>query len=83
MGNPALATRHLTFLLQTMYNYLSPFERKEAALQLQSVSQQCEGSPVPFVRFFFLLNQRVELKSKIKICIYFSGIGFWNSDTTS
>ncbi|XP_014204812.1 protein brunelleschi isoform X2 [Copidosoma floridanum] len=49
MGNPALATRHLTFLLQIMYNYLTPVERREAALQLQAVSQQCEGSPVPFV----------------------------------
>ncbi|XP_034178106.2 trafficking protein particle complex subunit brun [Osmia lignaria lignaria] len=49
MGNPALATRHMTFLLQTMYNYLTPNERKETALQLQSVSQQCEGAPVPLV----------------------------------
>lgn len=49
MGNPALATRHVTFLLQTMYNYLSPNERKDTAMQLQNVSQQCEGAPVPLV----------------------------------
>lgn len=49
MRNPALATRHMTFLLQTMYNYMSPTERKEIALQLQGVSQQCEGAPVPLV----------------------------------
>ncbi|XP_066594178.1 protein brunelleschi [Prorops nasuta] len=49
MGNPALATRHLTFLLQTMYNYLTPNERKDIALQLQNVAQQCEGAPVPLV----------------------------------
>lgn len=49
MGNPALSTRHLTFLLQTMYNHLSPTMRKETALQLQAVSQQCEGAPVPLV----------------------------------
>ncbi|KYN05357.1 Trafficking protein particle complex subunit 9 [Cyphomyrmex costatus] len=49
MGNPALATRHLTFLLQTMYNHLSLTERKDIALQLQNVSQQCEGAPVPLV----------------------------------
>ncbi|KOX80449.1 Trafficking protein particle complex subunit 9 [Melipona quadrifasciata] len=49
MGNPALSTRHMTFLLQTMYNYLTPNERKETALQLQNVSQQCEGAPVPLV----------------------------------
>jgi len=50
MGHPALATRHLTFLLQTMYNHLTPDERKETALQLQNMSQQCEGAPVPLVR---------------------------------
>ncbi|XP_011060252.1 PREDICTED: protein brunelleschi [Acromyrmex echinatior] len=49
MGNPALATRHLTFLLQTMYNHLTLTERKDIALQLQNVSQQCEGAPVPLV----------------------------------
>ncbi|XP_058810666.1 protein brunelleschi isoform X1 [Phymastichus coffea] len=49
MGNPSLATRHLTFLLQTMYNYLTPTERKDAAFQLQAVSQQSEGAPVPLV----------------------------------
>lgn len=49
MGNPALATRHMTFLLQTMYNHMNPNERKESALQLQGVSQQCEGAPVPLV----------------------------------
>lgn len=49
MGNPALATRHLTFLLQTMYNHLTSIERKDIALQLQNVSQQCEGAPVPLV----------------------------------
>lgn len=49
MGNPALATRHITFLLQTMYNHLTLNERKEIALQLQNVSQQCEGAPVPLV----------------------------------
>ncbi|XP_032667363.1 protein brunelleschi [Odontomachus brunneus] len=49
MGNPALATRHMTFLLQTMYNHLTPDERKDTALQLQNVSQQCEGAPVPLV----------------------------------
>ncbi|XP_015605441.1 protein brunelleschi [Cephus cinctus] len=49
MGNPALATRHMTFLLQTMFNHLTPQERKDITLQLQAVSQQCEGAPVPLV----------------------------------
>lgn len=56
MGNPALSTRHMTFLLQTMYNYLTPTERKETALQLQNVSQQCEGAPVPLVSFMKILS---------------------------
>ena len=51
MGNLALATRHLTFLLQTMYKYLTPSERKDAAIQLHAVSQQVEGAPVPLVSY--------------------------------
>ncbi|XP_008555730.1 protein brunelleschi [Microplitis demolitor] len=49
MGNPALATRHMTFILQTLFHYLSPNERTDIALQLQGVAQQCEGAPVPLV----------------------------------
>ncbi|CAD6203093.1 GSCOCG00009729001-RA-CDS [Cotesia congregata] len=49
MGNAALATRHMTFILQTLFNYLSPNDRKDIALQLQGVAQQCEGAPVPLV----------------------------------
>lgn len=49
MGNLALATRHMTFLLQTMFNHLTPAERRDVAVQLQSVAQQCEGAPVPLV----------------------------------
>ncbi|CAH1283288.1 unnamed protein product [Diabrotica balteata] len=48
-GHSALATRHMTFLLQTMWQYLSSTEQKELAIQLQSLSSQCEGSPVPLV----------------------------------
>ncbi|KAK0077256.1 hypothetical protein PV325_004208 [Microctonus aethiopoides] len=49
MGNLTLATRHLTFLLQSLFNYLTRTERQEIALQLQSIAQQCEGAPVPLV----------------------------------
>lgn len=49
MGNPAVVTRHLTFLLQTMFDHMGPKEREEFAKQLQAVSQQCEGAPVPLV----------------------------------
>lgn len=48
-GHSALATRHMTFLLQTMWPHLSSTEQKELAVQLQSLSAQCEGSPVPLV----------------------------------
>jgi len=35
MGHPALATRHMTFLLQTMWPHLSMQERGDSARQLQ------------------------------------------------
>lgn len=35
LGHSALATRHMTFLLQTMWRHLSLTEQKEMALQLQ------------------------------------------------
>lgn len=35
IGHSALATRHMTFLLQTMWPHLSPNEQKEFSLQLQ------------------------------------------------
>lgn len=47
LGQSGLATRHMTFLLQTQWNNLSVTEQKEMCLQLQSLSAQCEGSPVP------------------------------------
>lgn len=49
LGHSALATRHMTFLLQTMWKHLSADAQKEMALQLQSLSSQCEGAPVPLV----------------------------------
>lgn len=47
LGQSALATRHMTFLLQTQWKNLNPNEQKEMALQLQNLSSQSEGSPVP------------------------------------
>ncbi|XP_055539117.1 protein brunelleschi [Wyeomyia smithii] len=49
LGQSALATRHMTFLLQTMWKHLGPHDQKEMALQLQNLSSQCEGAPVPLV----------------------------------
>lgn len=47
LGQSGLATRHMTFLLQTQWNNLSSQEQKEMCVQLQGLSSQCEGSPVP------------------------------------
>ncbi|KAL4711474.1 hypothetical protein ACJJTC_000490 [Scirpophaga incertulas] len=49
IGHPALATRHMTFLLQTMWPHLSRQEHRDIAIQLQALSAQCEGGPVPLV----------------------------------
>lgn len=49
VGHSAVATRHMTFLLQVMWWQLTPTERQESALQLQILSSQCEGAPVPLV----------------------------------
>ncbi|XP_045500441.1 protein brunelleschi [Colias croceus] len=49
MGHPALATRHMTFLLQAMWPHLRAGEQRELAIQLQALSAQCEGGPVPLV----------------------------------
>ncbi|XP_069696670.1 protein brunelleschi isoform X2 [Periplaneta americana] len=49
MGHSALATRHMTFLLQTMWDHLLPAEQRDLAAQLQMLASQCEGAPVPLV----------------------------------
>lgn len=49
LGHSALATRHMTFLLQTQWDNMSATEQSEMAVQLQNLSAQCEGSPVPLV----------------------------------
>ncbi|KAL3284966.1 hypothetical protein HHI36_019095 [Cryptolaemus montrouzieri] len=49
MGHSALATRHMTFLLQTMWKHLTQTEQKELCIQLQSLAAQCEGAPVALV----------------------------------
>ncbi|PFX14220.1 trafficking protein particle complex subunit 9-like [Stylophora pistillata] len=45
LGDPALAFRHITFLLHTMYAHLSDDERKELCVLLESSAKQCTGSP--------------------------------------
>ncbi|EDV31426.1 uncharacterized protein Dana_GF14556 [Drosophila ananassae] len=49
LGHSALATRHMTFLLQTQWDNMSLTEQSEMAVQLKNLSAQCEGSPVPLV----------------------------------
>ncbi|KAF7271855.1 hypothetical protein GWI33_015332 [Rhynchophorus ferrugineus] len=62
-GYSALATRHMTFLLQTMWHNLSDTEQKELSIQLQGLSVQCEGSPVPLV--FTLRDLKPHLRPKV------------------
>ncbi|XP_048482017.1 protein brunelleschi [Plutella xylostella] len=49
MGHGALATRHMTFLLHAMWPHLARAEQRDLAIQLQALSAQCEGGPVPLV----------------------------------
>lgn len=63
VGQSAVATRHMTFLLQVMWDQLTVTERHEFALQLQSLSAQCEGSPVPLVLDSGLVIPPVNLTS--------------------
>lgn len=49
MGHSALATRHMTFLLQTMWHFLNPTEQRDLSKQLQKLAAECEGAPVPLV----------------------------------
>lgn len=47
MNCEPLAVRHLTFLLHSLFEYLSPQQRQEFAVKLCSLSSRCgEGSPV-------------------------------------
>lgn len=49
LSNNGLATRHMTFLLQTMWYHMTPNERLDGALQLKNLADLCEGSPVPLI----------------------------------
>ncbi|CAH2286014.1 trafficking particle complex subunit 9 isoform X1 [Pelobates cultripes] len=49
LGNPALAVRHLSFLLQTMLDFLSDQEKKDVAQSLESYTSKCPGSMDPIV----------------------------------
>ncbi|XP_059618131.1 protein brunelleschi [Phlebotomus argentipes] len=49
MDNAAVAVRHLTYMIQTMWPSLSPAEQNEVATHLQNLAAQCEGAPVPLV----------------------------------
>ncbi|KAB0793804.1 hypothetical protein PPYR_13424 [Photinus pyralis] len=70
MGHSALATRHMTFLLQTMWEHLSASEQKELAIQLQSLSSQCEGAPVPLVLDSGIVIPPANL-SNVPVCLGF------------
>lgn len=71
MGHSALATRHMTFLLQTMWPHLSVTDQREFSVQLQSLSAQCEGAPVPLVLDSGLVIPPANL-SNIPVCLGFN-----------
>ncbi|TMS17922.1 trafficking protein particle complex subunit 9 isoform X2 [Larimichthys crocea] len=63
MGNPGLSVRHLSFLLQTMLDFLSDQEKKEVTQSLENYTAKCPGGmevitlpdglklpPVPFTK---------------------------------
>ncbi|CAD7693976.1 unnamed protein product [Nyctereutes procyonoides] len=63
MGNPALSVRHLSFLLQTMLDFLSDQEKKDVTQSLENYTCKCPGTmelltlpggptlpPVPFTK---------------------------------
>ncbi|XP_064652113.1 trafficking protein particle complex subunit 9-like isoform X2 [Lineus longissimus] len=43
MGNPAVAIRHMTFLLHTMLDHLSEQERKDISQVLETYTSKCEA----------------------------------------
>ncbi|XP_029650274.1 trafficking protein particle complex subunit 9 [Octopus sinensis] len=47
MGNPQLSVRHMTFLLHSMLDHMSPQERRDVATTLKSNTARCEGIPQP------------------------------------
>lgn len=61
IGHSALATRHMTFLLQTMWSHLSANEQKEFSLQLQVIILKFGGSLLGgfFTKQFPFFNFRV------------------------
>uniref|UniRef100_A0A8C5KYJ0 Trafficking protein particle complex 9 n=1 Tax=Jaculus jaculus TaxID=51337 RepID=A0A8C5KYJ0_JACJA len=74
MGNPALSVRHLSFLLQTMLDFLSDQEKKDVTQSLESYTSKCPGTmelitlpdgltlpPVPFTKLPIV--RRVKLLS--------------------
>nr|XP_020012646.1 trafficking protein particle complex subunit 9 isoform X3 [Castor canadensis] len=74
MGNPALSVRHLSFLLQTMLDFLSDQEKKDVTQSLENYTSKCPGTmelitlpdgltlpPVPFTKLPIV--RRVKLLS--------------------
>ncbi|EPY77673.1 hypothetical protein CB1_001219016 [Camelus ferus] len=70
MGNPALSVRHLSFLLQTMLDFLSDQEKKDVTQSLENYTSKCPGTmelialpdglplpPVPFTKLPIVSRQ--------------------------
>uniref|UniRef100_A0AAX7V9Q3 Trafficking protein particle complex 9 n=1 Tax=Astatotilapia calliptera TaxID=8154 RepID=A0AAX7V9Q3_ASTCA len=80
MGNPALSVRHLSFLLQTMLDFLSDQEKKEVTQSLENYTSKCPGGmeiitlpdglklpPVPFTKLPIVRSPRVVLGSLLTV----------------
>ncbi|XP_054873984.1 trafficking protein particle complex subunit 9 isoform X2 [Amphiprion ocellaris] len=72
MGNPGLSVRHLSFLLQTMLDFLSDQEKKEVTQSLENYTSKCPGGmevitlpdglklpPVPFTKLPIVRSVRL------------------------
>ncbi|KAM8882831.1 trafficking protein particle complex subunit 9 isoform 1-T1 [Synchiropus picturatus] len=72
MGNPGLSVRHLSFLLQTMLDFLSDQEKKEVTQNLENYTSKCPGGmdiitlpdglklpPVPFTKLPIVRSVRL------------------------
>lgn len=75
LGHSALATRHMTFLLQTMWNHLSPNDQKEFAFQLQVRVSFLQFSTIQHLFNFF--SFRTEFKRTMRGCASSVGLRKW------
>uniref|UniRef100_A0A7N6BXJ0 Trafficking protein particle complex 9 n=1 Tax=Anabas testudineus TaxID=64144 RepID=A0A7N6BXJ0_ANATE len=88
MGNPGLSVRHLSFLLQTMLDFLSDQEKKEVTQSLENYTSKCPGGmevitlpdglklpPVPFTKLpicLEILCDKANVHNLSDFCLFYS-----------